>query len=288
MNCGLPCCLGSRALQLGSLLGVFVCLFSLSATAADGQTAPAAQASIALIIDDLGNRWEYDQQVIMLPGPVACAFLPHGPHTRQLAQQAHSHDKEVLLHLPMQAVGDVPPEGGKLTLDMTRLEFLRVFSDDLNAVPHVSGVNNHQGSLLTRHPGHMSWLMQEIKQHAGLFFVDSRTTRNTIARQLAHEHGVPSIERNVFLDHDRDIQNVRAQFRHLIEIARQHGTALGIGHPYPETLAVLKEEIAALETHQVKLVSVARLIELKQRRNASWQTSSSRWPRVVKNSRPLL
>jgi len=188
----------------------------------------------------------------------------------------------------MQAVGDVPPEGGKLTLDMTRLEFLRVFSEDLSAVPHVSGVNNHQGSLLTRHPGHMSWLMQEIKQRAGLFFVDSRTTRNTIARQLAHEHGVPSIERNVFLDHDRGIQNVRAQFRHLLEIARQRGTALGIGHPYPETLAVLKEEIAVLETHQVKLVSVARLIELKQRRNASWQTSSSRWPRVVKNSRPLL
>lgn len=287
MNCGLPGCPGSGALQLGSLLGVFVCLFSLSATAADGQAAPAAQASIALIIDDLGNRREYDQQAIMLPGPVACAFLPHGHHTRQLAQQAHSHDKEVLLHLPMQAVGDVPPEGGKLTLDMTRLEFLRVFSDDLNAVPHASGVNNHQGSLLTRHPGHMSWLMQGIKQHAGLFFVDSRTTRNTIARQLAREHGVPSIARNVFLDHDRDIQSVRAQFRRLLEIARQRGTALGIGHPYPETLAVLKEEIAALETHQVKLVSVARLIELKQRRT-SWQTSSSRWPRVVKNSRPLL
>lgn len=288
MNCGLPGCIGSRAWKLSSLVAIFACLFSLSATAGDGQPAPATQASIALIIDDLGNRREYDQQAIMLPGPVACAFLPHGHHTRQLAQQAYSHDKEVLLHLPMQAVNNVPPEGGKLTLDMTRLEFLRVFSDDLNAVPHVSGVNNHQGSLLTRHPGHMSWLMQEIKQHDGLFFVDSRTTSNTIARKLAHEHGVPSIERNIFLDHDRDIQNVRAQFRRLLEIAREHGTALGIGHPYPETLAVLKEEIAALATQQVKLVSVARLIELKKRGNASWQMSSSRWPRAVKNSRPSL
>jgi polysaccharide deacetylase 2 family uncharacterized protein YibQ len=281
-------CIGSRAWRLISLAGMIACLIPLPLTGGDGLPAKAAWASIALIIDDLGNHRDYDQQAIMLPGPVACAFLPHGRHTRQLALQAHSHDKEVMLHLPMQAVNDTLPERGTLTLDMTRLELQRVLSKDLDAVPHVSGVNNHQGSLLTRHPGHMSWLMQAIRQQDGLFFVDSRTTSTTVARKLAHEHGVPSIERNIFLDHDRDVENVRAQFRRLLDIAREHGTALGIGHPYPETLAVLEEEIAALETHRIKLVSVARLIELKHGRNAPWQTSSSRWPRAVKNSRPSL
>lgn len=283
-----PGCSRSRVIKVVRQACIIACLLPFLSMAADVSPVPHTVASIALIIDDLGNRRDVDQQAIMLPGPVACAFLPYAQHTRQLANQAYNHDKEVLLHLPMQAVKDTPPEGGKLMLDMTRSEFLKVLSEDLDAIPHVSGINNHQGSLLTAHPGHMSWLMQEIRQYDGLFFVDSRTTSTTIARQLAHEHGVPSIDRSVFLDHDRDVKNVRAQFRRLVEIAKIQGTALGIGHPYPETLAVLKEEIAALDAQQVKLVPVARLIELKQRRNAAWQTSSSHSPRAVKNSRPSL
>ena len=233
---------------------------------------------IALIIDDLGNQRDLGMRAVMLPGPVACAFLPYGPFTEALASQAHARRKEIMLHLPMQAVdqGDKRVEQGTLTLDMTEQQFLDSLADELAAVPYVSGLNNHKGSLLTRHPGNMAWLMQAINRRGDLFFVDSRTTKATVASQLAAEYGVPNISRNVFLDNDPDPESVRVQFRKLIAIARRDGTALGIGHPLPGTLTVLKEELENLQRHDVQLLPVSHLIDLQNERRLAWQTSLSR------------
>lgn len=233
---------------------------------------------IALIIDDLGNQRGYGRQAVLLPGPVACSFLPHGPFTRSLARLAHAQDKEVMLHLPMQAVHGSHPdrEQGELTLDMTHQQFQEILAGNMDAVPHLTGLNNHMGSLLTRHPGHMAWLMKSISQRGSLFFVDSRTTRETIARQLAIEYGIPATDRNVFLDNEPDPEAVRAQFRKLLETARRDGTALGIGHPYPGTLEVLQQELAGLEEQGIRLLPVAGLIDLQNRNDRSWRVSSSR------------
>jgi uncharacterized protein len=183
-----------------------------------------------------------------------------------------------MLHLPMQALEDDgrKPEPGVLTLDMTRKQFRSTFEQDIAAVPYVSGLNNHMGSLLTQHPGDMAWLMQEINEHGSLFFVDSRTTKATVARRLAQEYGVPNSERNVFLDNDPDPEAVRGKIGELVAMARRHGTALGIGHPHPATLKVLVDELHALGDRGVRLIPVARLIELQNDRHLVWQTSSSR------------
>jgi len=233
---------------------------------------------IALIIDDLGNQHEQGKRAVHLPGPVACSFLPYGPFTRSLASQAHMQNKEVLLHLPMQAAAHEQAlnEKGVLTLDMTRQQFLTTLQHDLDAVPFVSGLNNHMGSLLTRHPGHMAWLMQSISEQGSLFFVDSRTTDRTVAARLAREYGVPSIERNVFLDNVLHPEAIRAEFRRLLDIARRQGFALGIAHPRTQTLQVLREEIEKLESQGVVLITVARLIELQNRSIESWQAFLSR------------
>jgi len=240
---------------------------------AAGPAAPPP--SIALIIDDLGNRFSLDSEAIALPGPVSCAFLPYAPFSQALAEQAHADRKEVLLHLPMQALDEEPREAGELTLDMTRLQFQRMLLGDLAAVPHASGINNHKGSLLTRHPGHMAWLMQELNRR-GLFFVDSRTTAATVARRLAIEFRVPNADRRVFLDNVQTVGAVRAQFRQLLDIARREGTALAIGHPHAETLAVLRQELARLDDYNIRLVPVSRLIAIENRSVDTWQASLSR------------
>jgi polysaccharide deacetylase 2 family uncharacterized protein YibQ len=246
---------------------------SLIASAA-GTNVPKGR--IALIIDDLGNQYSHDSEAIKLPGKVACAFLPYAPFTRSLAEQAYAGRKEVMLHLPMQAMNEDPRESGELSLDMTRLQFNRTLQEDLAAVPHVSGINNHKGSLLTRHPGHMAWLMQDMSRHGGLYFVDSRTTASTVARQLATEYRIPSIDRKVFLDNAPTIAAIQTQFRRLLDIARREGSALGIGHPHAETLAVLRQELARLDDYNIQLVSVSRLIEIEHRRKGVWQASLSR------------
>jgi hypothetical protein len=238
--------------------------------------AGGSRASIALIIDDLGNQHHLDSIAVKLPGPVACAFLPYGTFTRVLAERAYADHKEVMLHLPMQAVNEETREAGELTLDMTHRQFMQTLEADLAAVPHASGINNHKGSLLTRHPGDMAWLMQGMRLQGGLFFVDSRTTASTVARQLAAEYRIPSIDRRVFLDNSLDPGAIHRQFRHLLDMARREGTALGIGHPHAQTLAVLRQELSRLDDYNIALVSVSRLIEIENRKKELWRASLSR------------
>ena len=247
-------------------------------------SAPATP-QIAIVVDDMGRSLAAGRRVIALPGPVACAFLPHAPHTPRLAEQAHAAGKEVMLHLPMQSMAGRALDAGALTLDMTRTAFLRTLDEDLARVPHVVGVNNHMGSLLTRHPGHMTWLMQALRDR-GLFFVDSRTTHHTVARRIAFEQRLPSRRRDVFLDPEPGIASLQREFRRLLAIAREKGSALAIGHPYPETLAFLERTLPELAGTGVSLVPVGTLIARQQEKDALWRLSSSHWPRVAKNSRP--
>lgn len=234
-----------------------IALFPMSVQSASDNT-----PSIAILIDDLGYKQKEDLRALALPGPVAYAILPHGPHTERISAIAHSKGKDILLHLPMQA--EVMDKNeflgpGALTLNMTKEEFLKTLDINIKAVPFLIGINNHMGSLLTRHPGHMQWLMEKIKSN-GQFYVDSLTSDNSVAARLAKENNVPYLTRDIFLDHKLGIKNIRQQFIHLINIAKHKGSALAIGHPHPGTIEVLSNELQNVNKYGVKLVSIKSLI----------------------------
>lgn len=231
---------------------------------------------IALIIDDIGDNLRLGLRAVRLPGNVTCAFLPHTTYARQLAVSAHKRDKEVMLHLPMESEEGNALGPGALTLDMTHAEFSRTIESDLKAIPYVTGINNHMGSLITQHPGDMLWLMQEINHHGNLFFVDSRTTEFTVAQQVAQETGVPNLRRDVFLDNDQRPAAIAAQFSRLIALARHRGSAVAIGHPHPTTLRFLEKQLPRLRDEGIELVSISELIKFKQQ------------PKTIYATRPLL
>ncbi len=229
----------------------------LLASQSFAQSAPR----IAIIIDDLGYHLAAGQRAVALPGPVACAILPGTPRSTQLAQAAWQSGKEVLLHLPMQSMhlhGAMEP--GSITLDTTRQGLAHTFANALATVPFAVGVNSHRGSLLTRHPGHMSWLMEEILMAGGLYFVDSYTTHRSVALQIASEQGVPAIKRDVFLDSDPAPEMVEREFERLKALARENGLAVAIGHPYPATLGFLERAIPRLVEEGIELVPLRELI----------------------------
>jgi hypothetical protein len=242
--------------------------------------------AIAIIIDDLGYQHYLDQRAIDLPGSVTCAFLPHAPFTKKLALRANMEHKQVMVHMPMQPENydRLPPYS--LTMDMTKDEFRKDLLSAIASVPYVEGINNHMGSLLTRSPGSMQWLMEILKDRKNMFFVDSRTTAKTVAEKIAVENHVPVIRRNVFLDDIQDRKEIRYQFQRLIAYARKHGTAVAIGHPHPETLAVLEKEIPRLAKMNIKLISVKSLINLQAIRRYTWQTYSSPLRKVARNLKP--
>jgi hypothetical protein len=212
---------------------------------------------------------------------VTLALLPHTPFAAQLANAAQRRGKEIMLHLPMQAATPEPLGPGALTLDMTELRFRRVLQQGLASVPHVVGVNNHMGSLLTRHPGAMQWLMEELRERQ-LYFIDSRTTAQTVAESLALENGVATSRRHVFLDASPDEQAVRSEFKRWLKLARRQGQAIAIGHPYPATLRVLAEKLPQLAKLGVELVPASQLTT-HNKRSEPWRASSSLSPKVAKN-----
>ena len=241
-------------------------IFSLPAVAGDANSVNVRHAGdpprIAIIIDDLGYRMPESRRAIELPGPVACAFLPGAPRATELAHAASAEGKEVLLHLPMDAVKrDGVDEPGQVTLDMSRATFASTVAGALEAVPNAVGINNHRGSLLTRHPGHMRWLMEEMHARDGMFFVDSYTTHESVALQIAAENGVQAIKRDVFLDSDIDPASIEHELERLKSLARKQGFAVAIGHPYDATLQILEREIPRLAEQGFELVPVSELVK---------------------------
>ncbi len=278
--------------QKNNMASVFLVLlvlltsWSVTAEEADKLLLKSVQPVISIIIDDMGHRLQDGNRALELPGAVTYAFLPHTPHAREMAEQAYTSGKEVMLHLPMDAREGKKLGLGGLSLHMTQQQFQDALASSLASVPHVVGLNNHMGSLLTQHPGAMNWLMEDVQQRGNLFFVDSRTTSLTVAEQLAHEHQIPSAGRDIFLDNIREPEYIREQFQQLIRRAKMRGKAIGIGHPYPETIATLTEELEKLEESGVKLVFTSEIIATK-RRNMPWQASLSPSPKAVKSLKPL-
>jgi polysaccharide deacetylase 2 family uncharacterized protein YibQ len=223
----------------------------------------SAQAGplVSIIIDDLGNRGHLDRRAVALPGPVAMSVLPHTPHARHVAERARRAGKEILVHLPMQSEAALDSPPGTIALHDTRRQLEDRLRRALEAVPHAVGVNNHMGSLITRHPGHMAWLMKALAGHPHLFFVDSRTTKFTVAGRVAGEHGVPSLSRDVFLDDNPSREAVEQAFDELVDIARQRGRAVAIGHPRAATLDVLEERLPELANLGVTLVPLSEMLE---------------------------
>ncbi len=240
---------------------------------------------IALIIDDMGYRVWQGRAALSLPGPVTYSFLPHTPHARRLAETAHRLGKEVMLHLPMEPETENWLGPGGLTSAMSEEQLKQTLHLALASVPHVVGVNNHMGSLLTRQEDRMQWLMQGILDNGELYFIDSRTSSETIAEAMALRMGIPAARRNVFLDNNKEPGAIREQFRELLRIAETTGQAIGIGHPYAETLEVLEEQLERLADRGVRLVPASELATTDIR-SESWHAYSSPLPRVVKSSRP--
>ena len=165
------------------------------------------------------------------------------------------------MHLPLQAApNDIIHDPLGLYLDMNRREFGEAFEQALTSVPHAIGVNSHRGSMLTRHPGHMQWLMDEIQERDNLFFIDSYTTHESVALQIAKETGIDARKRDVFLDPDRDPETVVREFERMKGLAQKRGSIVVIGHPYAATLDLLERELPNLAAQGYELVTISELM----------------------------
>ncbi|WP_330997806.1 divergent polysaccharide deacetylase family protein [Psychrosphaera haliotis] len=214
---------------------------------------------VAIVIDDIGYK-KSDRQLLNLNAALTFAVLPHTPLGAEYAKLAAQNKRDVIIHLPMQARQHNRLLGpGALLTDMTKQQYQQTLISALEDIPYAVGVNNHMGSLLTQMEQPMAWTMELLRQH-NMFFLDSKTTKHSKIESVASEWGVNALHRNIFLDHHRDKKQIRKQFKRLINIAKNYGMAIGIGHPYGETYEVLQEQIGELEAAGIELVPLSSLL----------------------------
>lgn len=220
----------------------------------------AHAGQVAIVIDDIGYKIS-DKKLLELNVPLTYAVLPHTPLGYQYAKDASRQNRDVIIHLPMQARNNNHLLGpGALNNKMSKQTYQRTLLEALEDIPFAIGVNNHMGSLLTQQERPMAWTMELLRQH-NMFFLDSKTTKYSKIEQVAKQYGVSSLNRNVFLDHHRDVKSIERQFQKLVRIAKRQGSAIAIGHPYPETYRVLKDQIKLLSHHGVELVPLSQLLQ---------------------------
>jgi polysaccharide deacetylase 2 family uncharacterized protein YibQ len=212
--------------------------------------------TIAIIIDDMGHDRLEGERLARLEQPITLSFLPYRRHTVELAKLSHSLNKEIMLHAPMANTQHFGLGPGGLSENMNQAQITRTLRRALQSVPHVQGVNNHMGSLLTQRLQPMDWVMTELDQYP-LYFVDSRTIASSIAGDVARAHGIPSLTRDVFLDHEQTEEFVDRQFKLLIQRARQQGTAIAIGHPHKITVDYLEKHLPLLDEQGIAIATVS-------------------------------
>lgn len=215
-------------------------------------------SQVAIVIDDIGYR-KTDKIALTLPGNVTYSVLPHTPFAYELASQAHKHNKDVLLHIPMESEIGKKLGPASLTSDMNEHDIHVKLEKAFLEIPFAIGINNHMGSHLTQLYAPMAATMKYLKNNNRMF-LDSRTTPLSKGEEVAKLFGVPSLHRHVFLDNKLNKRYVSKQFKQLMEIAKQEGKAIAIAHPHPETIAILKELIPLLNKNGIELVKLSTLL----------------------------
>lgn len=234
-----------------------------SAAGRQGGSSPARRSGprLAIVIDDLGDSLETARKVLALEPAVTVAVIPFREASGAVAAAAVASDREVILHLPLEPERDAAMEGGsgflRTSMEAGHLELQ--LERDLRAVPYIIGVNGHMGSRFTRDPRAMRMLLGALRER-GLFFLDSKTSPESVAAEVAAGLQVPFAERSVFLDHDPAPAAVAQAIATAAAIARRTGEAIAIGHPHASTLAALATWLPQAASQGIEVVPVSALV----------------------------
>jgi polysaccharide deacetylase 2 family uncharacterized protein YibQ len=223
---------------------------------------PRPEGLVAIIIDDMGNSLEDLEEICGFRQPITISVLPLSPYAEESARVAHENGLEVMLHLPGESLNH--QEGndstaGLIRSGMSREDIRDIVEESIARVPYIQGVNNHMGSKITQEEAVMRPILEILKRR-DLFFLDSRTTADSIAFDLARKMGLRSAYRNVFLDTSVGVEFSKKKLIELLHLSQKKGRAIGIGHPFPETLQALRESLPLLSGSDVKLVFVSEII----------------------------
>jgi uncharacterized protein len=249
--------LKTATLVTGSLLGVD--RFS-HALAAKDRFSPVPHPRLSLIIDDIGYCRSRARLFLKLQVPLTFSVLPRLSDSRSTALEIHESGHEVMLHQPMEPYGSLfDPGPGALYVGDENRRISRIIEENILQIPFAKGVNNHMGSRFTGCPKEIRSTLGAIREK-GLFFVDSLTSNRSVAYRVARQFQMPTACRDIFLDNQRQVPAILSQLEKLKIHALKWGSAVGIGHPFPETAIAIERFSRKLEGSGISLVHISKVL----------------------------
>jgi uncharacterized protein len=199
-----------------------------------------APPRMGIIIDDIGNSVERAREFLALGVPLTFSILPRLRYSSLLADEISASAHEVMLHQPMEPVcDDRDPGPGALFMTCGGSEIEEIIQANLDEIPQAVGVNNHMGSRFTASSRKVTEALHVMRERR-LFFIDSLTTPRSTAFKTALALKMRAGLRDVFLDTCPEEDMICRRLVELRQRAETHGWAIGIGHPYPQTVKALE------------------------------------------------
>lgn len=216
---------------------------------------------VAFIIDDLGYETEVAKKIMELEFPVALSILPFLQYSEFIAEEGRKNNQEIMLHLPMEpSNSSANPGPGAIKSYMSEEEIRLAVRECILDFPYAIGANNHMGSKITEDREIMEIILEEIREY-NLFFIDSITTKNSIAYEVAKEMEIKSAVRSVFLDNENDMEYIKGKMLEVQETALREGEVIAIGHSRINTFYVLKLMTPELIKAGIEIVPVSELVK---------------------------
>jgi polysaccharide deacetylase 2 family uncharacterized protein YibQ len=221
----------------------------------------AGKPQVVIIMDDLGRSLDRAREVVNLGMPVTFAILPGEVYATDVALLAARSGYEIMIHLPMEphSYPATNPGDDALLLGQSEKEIVGRVKSYFKKVPYATGANNHMGSRFTEFEAGMRAVL-EVMHDKGMFFIDSRTTGQSVVKSVANKVGVPSAVRDVFLDNVAEVDAINLQIKKLVQLAEKRGRAIGICHPYPETVEALRQQSKYLRDGPIEVVFASKMV----------------------------
>lgn len=236
---------------------------SISASAL---TPPPVRPQIAIILDDVGYNISHVTPFLELGVPITFSILPRIFYSRKLAAMIHDQGHEIMLHQPMEPHNPlINPGPGALYLNQQTYELHSIIEENIDSFPFAAGVNNHMGSLFTESAQKVAAVLKVFKKK-DFFFVDSVTSHNSHAFDMAARLNMKTACRNIFIDNVKEKTAICGQLEKLKNYAITTGQAVGIAHPRPETACALAEFFYSGETDGLKVSYISGILDKKPSR----------------------
>jgi uncharacterized protein len=225
---------------------------------------PEKQGLLAVIIDDAGYSLSELDEFLSIPGPFTVAVLPNLSHSTEAARRVLAAGKDLILHCPMEPEGTENPGPGALYTGQSAQRVDELLDAMFASVPGALGMNNHMGSKATADEALMTEVLGYLKSH-DKFFVDSRTTADTVGPRIAAAMGLPYLERNAFLDDTPTETDVGAAFDKGVADAKDTGSSVLIGHVQNKVMAdILRSRSRELADQGIRLARLSEVIQERE------------------------